>query len=67
MTLQFKATYLKQVRRRYFNSSKKQKSIILDELCAVTGYHCKYAIKIISKGHITSPKASRRSKVYSDI
>ncbi len=44
MTLKFKAQYLTQIRKRYFNSSKKQKSIILDELCEVTGFHRKYAM-----------------------
>jgi hypothetical protein len=67
MTLHFKTQYLEQVRRRYFNSSKAQKSKILDELCAVTGYHRKYAIKILSTGHMSGPKASGRSKVYSDM
>lgn len=67
MTLHFKTQYLDQVRRRYFNSSKTQKSKILDELCAVTGYHRKYAIKILSTGHMSGPKASGRSRVYSDM
>jgi hypothetical protein len=66
MTLKFKTQYLDQVRRRYFNSSKGQKSSILDELCEVTGYHRKHAIRILSKGHHIGPKASGRSKVYSD-
>ncbi|WP_127716173.1 integrase [Halobacteriovorax sp. HLS] len=66
MTLQFKTEYLAQIRQRYFNSSKKQKSIILDELCSVTGFHRKYAIKILSKGHMNTPKSSGRTKVYSD-
>lgn len=67
MTLQFKTQYLEQVRKRYFNSSKARKSKILDELCEVTGYHRKYAIKILSTGHMTGPKASGRKKVYSDL
>jgi hypothetical protein len=67
MTLQFKTQYLEQVRKRYFNSSKTGKSKILDELCEVTGYHRKYAIKILSTGHMTGPKASGRKKVYSDL
>ena len=66
MTLEFKSTYIKAVRKRYFMASKKEKSAILDELCAVTGYHRKYAIEIISKGHKTGPKTSGRKKTYSD-
>jgi hypothetical protein len=67
MSLKFKTQYLTQVRRRYFNSSKKKKTIILDELCEVTGFHRKYAIKILSIGHHKGPKASGRTKVYSDM
>jgi hypothetical protein len=65
MTLEFKSTYIQAIRKRYFNASKKEKSAILDELYAVTGYHRKYAIEILSKGHKTGKKASARSRTYS--
>lgn len=67
MTLQFKTQYLEQIRRRYFNSSKSGKSKILDEICKVTGYHRKYAVKILSTGHLQGPKASGRKRVYSEL
>ncbi|MCP4914627.1 MAG: transposase family protein [Oligoflexia bacterium] len=67
MDLKFKTQYLNQIRNRYFKSDKKEKSKILDELCEVAGYHRKYAIKVLSTGHITGPKASGRTKVYSDL
>jgi hypothetical protein len=66
MTLEFKATYLSTIRKRYYQGSKKEKSLILDELCHVTGYSRKYAIKILAKGHKIGPKRSGRKKVYSD-
>lgn len=66
MTLEFKSTYIRAIRERYFKASKKEKSKILDELCAVTGFHRKHAIRIISKGHKDNKISSKRSKSYSD-
>lgn len=65
MDLPFKIKYLSQIRKRYFCSSKKDKSIILNELCSVTGLSRKHAIRVLSTGHISSKKASGRSKSYS--
>lgn len=65
MTMDFKSTYIKAIQKRYYNSSKKEKSAILDELCAITGYDRKWAIKILAKGNKTSKKASGRSRQYS--
>ena len=45
---------------------KKEKSAILTELCSITGYHRKYAIEILAKGHKTGKKTSGRTKVYSN-
>ena len=67
MSLKFKVEYLKAIRERYFNSNRPQKSKILNELCEVTGYNRKYAIRILAKGHHEGPKASGRCKAYSDI
>ncbi len=66
MTLDFKSTYIRTIRERYFKSSKKEKSVILDELCSITGYDRKWAIRILAKGHKTGKKASGRSKQYSE-
>jgi hypothetical protein len=66
MTLNFKSTYITAVRARYFKSSKKEKSAILDELCSITGYERKWAIRILAKGHKTGKKASGRTKQYSE-
>ncbi len=66
MSLKFKIEYLNQVRDRYFRSNRKRKSIILDEICKITGFHRKYAIEILSIGHHKGTKASGRSQSYSD-
>lgn len=47
MTTEMKRIYLDTIRLRYRKSTKKQKSIILTEFCAVTGYERKYAIRIL--------------------
>ena len=39
--------YAAAVARRYQRSSRQQKGWILDEFCAATGYHRKYAIKLL--------------------
>lgn len=65
MTLEFKTQYLEAIRNRYFNSSKKGKTQILNELCKVTGYSRKHAIKVLTTGHITGRKNSGRTKMYS--
>ena len=49
----------------YYNSSKKQKSLILDELCATAGFSRKYAIKILAIKHKEGKKLSGRSRSYS--
>ena len=35
MSTELKQHYLKRIRKRYINASKKQKSLILDEFCEV--------------------------------
>lgn len=57
MTFELKRSYLYQIRVRYKNSTKRQKSAILNEFCLVCGYSRKYAIRICS-GQV-QPRASR--------
>lgn len=64
MTFEFKTQYLQAIRRRYFNSTKKGKSQILDELCKITGYSRKHAIRILAEGHVTGKKNSGRTIAY---
>lgn len=66
MDLPFKTKYLSQIRKRYFSSRKKEKTIILNELCSVTSLSRKHAIRVLSKGHISGKKASGRTKTYSN-
>lgn len=66
MTLNFKTTYLNAIRERYFKASKSEKSTILTELCEVTGYNRKWAIRILAKSHKKGPKSSGKKKLYSD-
>jgi hypothetical protein len=40
--------YLEVARKRYIQSTRSQKSVILTEFCANTGYERKYAIKLLS-------------------
>jgi hypothetical protein len=47
--------YLKAIRSRYYRAGKKAKVTILDEFCAVCGYHRKYAIRLLK------PKTRRRA------
>ena len=65
MSLKLKIEYLARVRERYYRSTKKQKTKIHDELCAVSGLSRKYAIRILAKKHLERPKKSGRKRVYS--
>lgn len=50
--------YLKAIRTRYRRASKASKATILDEFCAVCGYHRKYAIRLL--GQRGKPKKRQR-------
>ena len=47
MSPQSKKEYLLAVVKRYKKGTKAQKSLILDEFCAATGYHRKHAIRLL--------------------
>ncbi len=44
-----KREYLAAIRQRYIQASRKEKGIILREFCAVCGYHCKHAIRLLNR------------------
>ena len=44
-----KRRYLAEIRDRYRDSSKREKSAILDEFCHVCGYNRTYAVRLLSK------------------
>lgn len=48
MPLRLKKIYLERILKRYLKSTKKQKKLILNEFCAVSGYSRKYAIRILN-------------------
>ena len=66
MTLKFKIEYLSAIRKRYFQSTKAEKTIILNELCSVAGFNRKYAIRILAIKHREGKKHFGRSKMYSE-
>ena len=59
-----KKEYLIEIRKRYFTATKTEKSLILDELCAVCNFNRKYAIRVISKRQNESNKRKGRPKKY---
>jgi len=65
MTPKAKRELLEAVRPRYLRSNKAGKELILDEFCAASGYHRKYAIRLLKKGAPPSrAKKSGRKKIY---
>jgi hypothetical protein len=50
MTSKSKRELLEAVRPRYLRANKSEKAHILDEFCAATGYHRKYAIRLLKHG-----------------
>ena len=50
--------YLKAIRLRYSRAGKKAKTKVLDEFCAVCGYHRKYAIRLLNRS--SKPRQQRR-------
>ena len=65
MSPQARREMLKAVRPRYRKASRQEKTRILDEFVAVTGYHRKYAIQLLNHGapKIKSKKRKRR-RIY---
>ncbi|KAF0142136.1 MAG: hypothetical protein FD122_973 [Stygiobacter sp.] len=61
-----KKEYLQEIRKRYFISSRKEKSVILDEFSTVCGFNRKYAIRLIrKKDTIPYRRKGRHKKYYS--
>lgn len=57
--------YLKAIRTRYRRARKKVKVTILDEFCAVCGYHRKYAIRLLNqRGKPRKKRRAGRKPVY---
>jgi hypothetical protein len=57
--------YLKAIRSRYARAGRKTKATILDEFCAVCGYHRKYAIRLLNqRGKAKQRRRPGRKPIY---
>jgi hypothetical protein len=61
MSPQSKKEYTQATHQRYKNASRRERTVILNEFCATTGYHRKYAIRLL-RGfkRFTKPKPKKR-------
>ena len=66
MNRQARHAYLRQIQVRYRAASRVEKTQILDEFCHVTGYHRKYAVRLLntSDSGRQASKAGRRKPIY---
>jgi len=63
MSPRSKKEYLEAVYLRYKKASRRQKSLILDEVCSNCGYHRKHAIRFLRKfKRFTKPKPKKRGR-----
>ena len=62
MSQQSKREMLNTVRTRYRSATRPQKSVLLDELGAITGYHRKYLIHLLGHPSEASERPKRRRK-----
>jgi len=60
MGKQERRAYLEAIRIRYRRARKAGKSAILNEFCAVCGYHRKYALRLLGAQHQRGKKAARK-------
>jgi hypothetical protein len=60
MGKQERRAYLEAIRVRYRRARKAGKSAILNEFCAVCGYHRKYALRLLGAQHQRGKKAARK-------
>lgn len=58
--------YLDQLRTRYLQAGKKERSVILDEFVKTTGYHRKHAIAVLNgrRRRVSGPIRRPRGKTY---
>jgi hypothetical protein len=57
-----KRAYLKAIRKRYRTEKREGKKRILDEFCAICGYHRKYAIRLLSAPRVTKAAGKSRER-----
>jgi hypothetical protein len=66
MTKQTRGEMVKSIRKRYCKATRDEKGVILDELCATTGYHRKYAIWLLNKPQSEPGPRRKRGPTYSE-
>ena len=64
MSINTRKEYLKQVKKRYLKANLSQKSTMLAEFVANTGYHQKYAIQLLAAGHSYPVRVINRKVHY---
>ena len=57
-----KREYLRKIRNRYKNASKKEKKLILDEFSKVCSYNRKYAIRLINSKFSAEKSPAKRGR-----
>ena len=63
MSPRSKKEYTEAIHKRYKNASRRGKKVILDEFCATTGYHRKYAIQLLKRyKRFVKPKKKRQGR-----
>ena len=60
MGKQERRAYLEAIRARYRRANKAGKSVILNEFCAVCGYHRKYALRLLSSQNKRGKQVARK-------
>ncbi len=66
MSLKAKRELLRQIAVRYRDAGRQQRTVILDEFIAATGYDRKYAIRLLGKPVVPSPGPIKRPRERSD-
>ncbi len=65
MSQQSRKEYVREVRVRYLNAAKKEKTKLLDDLAAFTRYNRKYALRLVSPAiSLGEKKRKTREKKY---
>ena len=66
MVYQSKREYLEKIRNRYARAGRKYKQKILDEFCAICGYHRKHAIRLLRQQPTSSHHRPGPASLYTD-
>lgn len=59
---QARAEYLARMRERYQGAPKRKRGALLDEVCAVTGYHRKAAVRLLNRATAPRARGPRRGR-----